>query len=69
MPAPTIENSTREERRAYVDEAWRCLHDCELCGKCRILKGRDAEILYTDYIDGIRSYMEITLEIRNNTIR
>ena len=69
MPAPTIENSTREERRAYVVEAWRCLHDCELCGKCRILKGRDAEILYTDYIDGIRSYMEITLEIRNNTIR
>ena len=69
MPAPTIENSTREERCAYVVEAWRCLHDCELCGKCRILKGRDAEILYADYIDGIRSYMEITLEIRNNTIR
>ena len=69
MPAPTIENSTREERRAYVVEAWRCLHDCELCGKCRILKGRDAEILYADYIDGIRPYMEITLEIRNNTIR
>ena len=69
MPAPTIENSTHEERRAYVVEAWRCLHDCELCGKCRILKGRDAEILYADYIDGIRSYMEITLEIRNNTIR
>jgi hypothetical protein len=69
MPAPTIENSTREERRAYVVEAWRCLHDCELCGKCRILKGRDAEILSADYIDGIRSYMEITLEIRNNTIR
>ena len=69
MPAPTIENSTREERRAYVVEAWRCLHDCELCGKCRILKGRDAEILYADYIDGIRSYMEITLEIRNNSIR
>ena len=68
MPAPTIENSTREERRAYVVEVWRCLHDCELCGKCRILKGRDAEILYADYIDGIRSYMEITLEIRNNTI-
>ena len=68
MPAPTIENSTREERRAYVVEAWRCLHDCELCGKCRILKGRDAEILYADYIDGTRPYMEITLEIRNNTI-
>lgn len=66
MTAPTIDNSTREERQAYVREAWRCLHDCEACGKCRILKGRDAEFIYADYIDGIRTYMEITLEIRDN---
>lgn len=66
MSAPSIENSTMEERRAYVVEAWKCLHDCEMCGKCRVLKGRDAEILYADYIKGIRSYMEITLDIRDN---
>ena len=69
MNAPDVEQSTREERLRYVEDRWKCLNDCELCGKCRILKGRDAEILYADYIDGIRSYMEITLEIRNNTIR
>ena len=63
--SPKIEDSTQEERQAYVINAWRCLHNCEACGKCHILKGKDAETLYADYIDGKRSYMDITLEIRN----
>ena len=67
MKVPLIENSTKEERLAYDNEAWKCLHDCEACGKCRILKGRDPEILYADYIEGKRSYMDITLEVRNRT--
>ena len=64
MTALDINNSTKEERRAYVLEAWKCLNDCEACGKCRILRGRDPETLYADYIDGKRSYIDITLEIR-----
>ena len=64
MQAPLIGNSTKEERRAYVLDAWKCLNDCEACGKCRILKGRDPETLYADYINGKRSYMDITLELR-----
>lgn len=64
MQAPKIDDSTKDERRAYVLEAWKCLHDCESCGKCRILKGQDAETLYADYIEGKRSYMDISLEIR-----
>ena len=68
MQAPRIDNSTKEERRAYVQEAWECLHDCEACGKCRILKGRDAETLYADYIEGKRSYIDITLETRGNRL-
>ena len=67
MGAPMIENSTREERRAYVLDAWRCMHDCEACGKCRILKGKDPETLYADYIEGRRSYMEVTIDFRNRT--
>ena len=66
MTAPNIESSTREERLDYVLNEWRCLHNCEICGKCHVLKGRSEEILYADYIDGKRSYMEITLEIRSN---
>ena len=64
MTAPRIENSTKEERQAYVIDAWKCLNDCEACGKCRILKGRDPETLYAEYINGKRSYMDITLELR-----
>ena len=65
MKAPDIESSTVEQRRTYVAEQWRCLHSCELCGKCSILRGRDAEIVYADYIDGKRGYMDITFEIRS----
>lgn len=69
MTPPSIEQSTREELRNFVLQAWECLHDCEACGKCRLLKGRDAETLYADYIEGIRSYRDITLDLRNNTLK
>lgn len=65
MTPPNIVSSTEDERRAFVLDAWKCLHDCESCGKCRILRGKDAETLYADYIAGIRSYMDVTLSIRN----
>lgn len=61
---PAIESTTREQRRAFVRESWKCMHNCELCGKCHILKGRNAETLYADYIEGRRSYLDVTLEIR-----
>ena len=64
MEPPKIENSTKEERAAHVLDFWKCLHDCEMCGKCRVLKGRDPETLYADYINGVRSFMDVTLEIR-----
>lgn len=67
MTPPSIEQSTREERQAFVIDAWKCLHDCEMCGKCRILKGKDAETLYADYIEGRRSYIDVTLDIRNKS--
>jgi hypothetical protein len=65
MAPPSIEVSTREERLAYVLGQWRCLHNCEICGKCSLLRGREAEVVYADYIEGRRSYMEITFEIRD----
>jgi hypothetical protein len=65
MTAPLISESTKEERQDYVLEAWQCLNDCEACGKCRILRGKNAETLYADYINGTREYIDITLEIRD----
>ena len=69
MQPPKIEESTKEERHAFVSEEWKCLHDCDACGKCRILKGRDIETLYAQYIEGKRSYVDITMEIRDSSIR
>lgn len=66
MKPPEARESTKKERQAYVLEAWKCLNDCEACGKCRILRGRDPETLYADYINGTRSYIDVTLEIRNS---
>lgn len=64
MTPPSIKQSTREERVEYVRNTWQCMHNCELCGKCHILRDRDAETLYADYIEGKRTYLDITLEIR-----
>ncbi len=66
MTAPKIESSTREERLDFVLNEWQCLHNCPMCGKCHVLKGRNEETLYADYIEGKRPYMDITLEIRNS---
>lgn len=66
MTPPSIDTSTRDERREFVLHQWRCLHNCDICGKCSILRGREAELVYADYIEGRRPYMEITFEIRNN---
>ena len=61
---PPIDTSTPEERALYVRSQWACMHHCELCGKCHFLKGKDAELLYADYIQGRRPYLDITLELR-----
>ncbi|MGN0233052.1 MAG: hypothetical protein ACI4B5_01355 [Bacteroidaceae bacterium] len=61
---PHIHHSTREERTNYVKKQWECLGHCPSCGKCHLLKGKDATELYQDYINGIRPYLDITLEIR-----
>ena len=61
MVTPDIETSTREERLDYREE-FKCLGNCPICGKCSFLKGREAEDLYADYIEGHRTFREITTE-------
>ena len=64
MVPPPLSDSTREERIGYVREAWKCMHNCEVCGKCHLLRGESPESLYADYIEGRRSYREVTLSLR-----
>lgn len=64
MKAPLIQDTTREERLKYVQAEWECMHNCELCGKCHMLHGQEAEVAYADYIEGRHEYMDITFELR-----
>ncbi|MCQ2208463.1 MAG: hypothetical protein MJZ02_09635 [Paludibacteraceae bacterium] len=66
MNPPEIATSTAEERKTYVLEEYKCISNCENCGLCKFLRGRDAETAYADYIAGKREFIEITKEIRDN---
>ena len=62
---PSITTSTREEREQFVRSQWECMHNCELCGKCHFLKGKDAEQLYKEYVEGKCEYVDLTLKLRD----
>ena len=58
--APKISESTVEERRAYIKKRYPCLANCEMCGLCKVFRGKDAEHAYADYITGKRSFLEVS---------
>ena len=62
--APDIDKSTREERLEFVTRRFRCIANCETCGNCAILRGRDAEEAYADYIEGRKSFAEASMALR-----
>jgi len=57
---PEITGSTEEERRAYIKNRFPCIADCDMCGLCKVFRGKDAETAYADYINGTRSFMEVS---------
>ncbi|MBO4457388.1 MAG: hypothetical protein J5802_06700 [Butyrivibrio sp.] len=57
---PEITESTVEERRAYVKERFPCIADCDMCGLCKVFHGKDAETAYFDYIQGKRTFLEVS---------
>lgn len=62
--APTIENSTREERLAYVRHRYPCIADCDQCGLCKLFHGQDAEHALAAYIDGEASLAQVLMGYR-----
>ncbi len=58
--APEITESTVEERRAYIKERFPCIADCDMCGLCKVFRGKDAETVYADYIQGKRSFSDVS---------
>lgn len=57
---PDILDSTQEERRSYIKKRFPCLADCDMCGLCKVFRGMDAETAYEDYIQGRRSFTEVS---------
>lgn len=60
---PDINDSSREQREAYIEQRFRCISNCESCGNCAILHGREAEDVYSDYIDGKKSFREVLISL------
>ena len=66
MRAPEIELSTEEERRQYIKDTFPCIADCDMCGLCTVFRGKDPELAYNDYILGIRSFEDVSKEVKGN---
>ena len=57
MGAPDIATSTKAERLAYINEKFRCIANCEICGNCKILRGMSADEAYAEYIEGRSTFV------------
>ena len=62
--APEIKNSTVEERREFIKKKYPCIANCDMCGLCKVFRGRDAEHAFEDYIAGDRSFMDVSADYR-----
>jgi len=63
---PVISNSTSDERRAYIKDRFPCISNCEMCGLCKVFHGKDAERAYADYIDGTRTFEEVSADYKRS---
>lgn len=65
MPdAPSISDSTEGSRRSYIKSRYPCIADCDMCGLCKVFRGKDPELAYDDYIKGRRSFEEVSSDYR-----
>jgi hypothetical protein len=62
--APEITYSTAEERREFIRKKYPCIADCDMCGLCKVFRGRDAEHAFEDYITGKRSFMDVSADYK-----
>ena len=62
--APEIKNSTVEERREFIKKKYPCIADCDMCGLCKVFRGRDAEHAFEDYRAGERSFMDVSADYK-----
>ncbi|MBE5841184.1 MAG: hypothetical protein E7304_07255 [Butyrivibrio sp.] len=58
--APEIATSTEDERRQYVKDKFPCIADCDMCGLCKVFRGKDPETAYKEYISGEKDFLEVS---------
>ena len=63
MKSILIKDTTREEREAIIRSSLDCGRGCENCSSCW-LGGGSPWGIYREYIDGTRSFEDISLEYR-----
>ena len=63
--APNVDESTIEERREYIKNRYPCISDCDMCGLCKVFHGKDPENAYDDYINGKRSFMDVSADYKH----
>ncbi len=63
--APNVDESTIEERREYIKNRYPCISDCDMCGLCKVFRGKDPENAYDDYINGKRSFMDVSADYKH----
>ena len=62
--APDIISSSVEERRECIRSRYPCIADCDMCGLCTVFHGKDAELAYEDYINGKRTYEDVSSDYK-----
>lgn len=63
MSAPLINESTKEERLAYILDKYKCRANCDMCGNCKLLKGLNEEDVFAEYIEGKKEYTEVASQL------
>ncbi len=62
--APDLLTSTSDERRNYIKNRFPCIADCDMCGLCSVFHGKDPEIAYAAYIQGKRTFDEVSSDYK-----
>lgn len=64
---PSIAESTRGDRLAYVRKRYECISNCDVCGICATFGGTSPEQVLSDYIEGNMELREALVRFRNST--
>lgn len=47
-----------------IKDTFVCRGDCDDCGICQVYRGKEAAVVYDEYIEGKKSFQEITEKYR-----